>query len=205
MTENGTLFVICAPSGGGKTSLIKGILDTVSGIEVSISHTTRPIRPKEQEGQHYFFVTSETFDEMVSEDAFIEHAEVYEHAYGTSKQQISDRLARGVDVLLDIDWQGAKQISSFFHDVVTIFILPPSLESLKQRLSSRGQDAEQTIARRMLKAQAEMSHYDEFDYLVINDEFEQALSEISKIVISGRLKRVKQQQKHAKLLSKLLA
>ena len=204
MNASGTLYVVCAPSGGGKTSLIKALLEKTPNLEVSTSHTTRSQRPNEVEGQHYYFVTPNVFEEMVAQQQFIEHAEVFGRHYGTAKTQLQQRLQAGSDVILDIDWQGARQISVFFQKVVKIFILPPSLEILQQRLSQRAQDPQDTIAHRMAKAQGEIAHFDEFDYLVVNDDFERALADFCAIIRSERLRLSEQRVKHGELLSKLL-
>lgn len=203
--SKGQLFVVAAPSGGGKTSLVKTLLHNLEDMCVSVSHTTRPMRPGEKDGQDYFFVDESTFLDMVSASAFIEHAKVFQHYYGTSVAQIQERLEAGCDVLLDIDWQGAEQIRRLFKDSVSIFILPPSLEVLEQRLTARNQDDETVIRHRMQQANAEMQHYPEFDYLVINDDFAQATEELQAIVLSHRLKLSRQVQKQQKLLSFLLA
>ena len=202
--EQGTLYIVAAPSGGGKTSLVKALVEGMTDIAISVSHTTRSKRPGEVDGVDYFFIEPNEFQQMIDEHAFIEHAQVFNHYYGTSKSQIEDRLRRGVDVLLDIDWQGAQQIKQVFHDTVGIFIVPPSLEALKQRLQSRKQDNEQVILERMQQAQDELSHYPEFDYLIVNDDFYCASSELKAIVIAHRLRMTRQIEKQRKLLSFLL-
>lgn len=201
----GNLYIVAAPSGGGKTSLVRKLVGTVDSIEISISHTTREMRPGEKNGFDYFFVNEEEFVDMVNENAFIEHARVFNHLYGTSEAQIKERLAHGIDVVLDIDWQGAEQIRYAFPDAVSIFIIPPSLEELKLRLMNRRQDKDEIISERMKKAQDELSHYPEFDYLIVNDNFEHAASELIAIVIANRLRMEKQVNKQAKLLSFLLS
>ena len=198
------LFIVAAPSGGGKTSLVKNLIESLDDIEVSISHTTRSKRKSERDGVDYFFISDAEFIEMISDNAFIEHAKVFEHLYGTSAQQINERLEKGIDVVLDIDWQGAEQIRHLFKDAVSIFIVPPSLEVLRERLLKRGRDNESIIGDRMHKAQDEMSHYPEFDYLVVNDEFEQAALELKAIVVANRLQMERQVKKQSKLLSFLL-
>lgn len=203
--NQGNLYIVAAPSGGGKTSLVKALVSCLSHIEVSISHTTRAIRPGEIEGIHYFFISQEKFIDMLNNNEFVEHAKVYDKLYGTSVAQIDNRLKQGIDVVLDIDWQGSQQIKRLFPQAVNIFILPPSLEALKERLHARGQDKPEIIAERMEKAQLEMSHYGEFDYLIINDDFEQAASDLQAIVRANRLKTDKQSSKNAKLLSFLLS
>ncbi|WP_133131426.1 guanylate kinase [Legionella yabuuchiae] len=200
----GSLFIVAAPSGGGKTSLVKKLVEELEKIEVSISHTTRLQRPGETHGVDYFFIDQSTFNQMIEEQAFIEHAHVFEHSYGTSKTQIQDRLRAGIDVVLDIDWQGAKQIKSQYKDAVGIFIIPPSLDALKQRLFNRKQDKQTVIDARMNKAKDELSHYDEFDYLIVNDEFKNAANELKSIVIAHRLRIERQSIQQRKLLSLLL-
>ncbi|MGQ3892220.1 guanylate kinase [Legionella sp. CNM-4043-24] len=201
---NGTLYIVAAPSGGGKTSLIRELLSSVEGIEVSVSHTTRSPRPGEQDGEDYFFVDEATFVDMISQNAFIEHAQVFGQYYGTSIAQIKNRLAAGIDVVLDIDWQGAQQIRHLFSDATSIFILPPDRQVLRQRLQNRGQDDEAVINARMQQARDEMSHYAEFDYLLVNDDFSRAALELQSIVVANRLKTERQSAKIGKLLSLLL-
>ncbi|KTD50183.1 guanylate kinase [Legionella quinlivanii] len=201
----GNLFIVAAPSGGGKTSLVKELVNSMPDIEVSVSHTTRSMRPAEKNGVDYFFVSESEFLRMINDSAFIEYARVFNHYYGTSVAQIKDRLAAGIDVVLDIDWQGAQQIRRLFPGSVSIFIIPPSLEILKQRLQNRKQDNEAVIGSRMLQAQEELSHYSEFDYLIVNDSFEVASAELRSIVLANRLNIQRQSVKIAKLLSFLLA
>lgn len=201
----GILYTVAAPSGGGKTSLVRKLIETLTGIEVSISHTTRAMRPGETDGVDYFFVNQDQFMTMVNENAFIEHARVFDNLYGTSVEQISKRLAEGTDIVLDIDWQGAAQIRRLFPDSLSVFIIPPSLDALKQRLRNRGQDDDDVINERMIKAQDEMSHYPEFDFLIVNDEFENAATELRSIVIANRLRMARQVNKQSKLLSFLMA
>lgn len=201
----GNLYIVAAPSGGGKTSLVKNLVDTLGTIEVSISHTTRSMRPGEQNGVDYFFVDEKEFLCMVNDNAFIEHAQVFKALYGTSVEQVSLRLAQGIDVVLDIDWQGAEQIRRSFPQAVSVFIVPPSLDVLKQRLMNRAQDNEAVIRDRMIKAQDELSHYPEFDYLIVNDDFEVAALELRSIVMANRLLMAVQVNKQSKLLSFLLS
>ncbi len=200
----GTLYIVAAPSGAGKTSLVQALLEGLPGIEVSISYTTRPARPGEQEGVNYHFVDPPTFRRMISEGAFLEHAEVFGNHYGTARANILERLRQGVDVILEIDWQGARQVRRALPEAVGIFILPPSREVLEQRLRSRGQDSSSTIERRMRDAVNEISHYSEFDYLVVNDSFDDALADLRSIVQARRLRRAVQQQRLAPLLEQLL-
>ncbi len=203
--DTGTLYIFSAPSGAGKTSLVKALLTEMDGIEVSVSHTTRAMRPGEQDGVDYHFISKDEFENMVEADAFLEHAQVFDNFYGTARSSIDARLAAGADVILEIDWQGARQVRAWKTDAVSVFILPPSREALEERLRGRGQDSEEIIARRMRDAVSEMSHYDEFDYLVINDRFEVALQELAAIVTAERLRVVAQKARHAAILTALLA
>jgi len=201
----GTLFIVAAPSGGGKTSLVKKLINDIEAVQVSVSHTTREKRPGEVAGVDYFFVQENEFLRMVKEGAFVEHAHVFNHFYGTSIAQIHDRLRAGIDVVLDIDWQGAQQIKQAFTNAVSIFVIPPSLHILKQRLQARQQDDDQVISSRMHRAQDELSHYPEFDYLIVNDDFATAAGELQAIVIAHRLRMIRQAEKQGKLLSFLLS
>ena len=178
----GNLFIIAAPSGCGKTSLVKALLKNSSNLCVSVSHTTRQSRPDEVNGINYHFVSVNKFKEMINENAFVEHAEVFENLYGSSRQLINDNLENNKDVILEIDWQGARQVKLNMPKVVSIFILPPSKDALLIRLQGRGQDDNQTIMKRMTDAKNQMSHFDEFDYLVINDNFDVALSNLESII-----------------------
>lgn len=204
MSSEGTLYVIAAPSGCGKTSLVHALVDGEDDIEISVSHTTRPPRPGEKDGVDYNFVDEATFQKMIENKDFLEYAEVFGHHYGTSREWIMQTLEKGIDVILEIDWQGARQIGQLFHHVKPIFILPPSLETLRQRLESRKQDSEDVIEGRMQQAISEMSHYHEFRYLVINDDFDRALDDLLCIVRSERLKRHHQAPKLKDLLRHLL-
>ncbi|MGH9524158.1 MAG: guanylate kinase [Terriglobales bacterium] len=179
------LFVISAPSGAGKTSLVKALLDSHPNLVVSVSHTTRKPRAQELEGRDYHFVTPAQFHRLVDEGAFLEHASVFDNFYGTGREQIQDKLAAGKDVLLEIDWQGARQVRRAMAGCKSIFILPPSRAALERRLRERRTDTAETIARRLADAAADMSHYDEFDYLVVNDRFEQAAQELGAILDGG--------------------
>lgn len=201
----GNLFIVAAPSGGGKTSLVKKLVQELADIDVSVSHTTRDVRLNEVDGSDYFFIDEPEFQRMIDEDAFVEHARVFNHLYGTSVAQIKDRLRMGKDVVLDIDWQGAQQIKRLFADAVSVFIIPPSLEVLKQRLLDRQRDDMQVIKDRMQRAHDELSHYDEFDYLIVNDDFEIAAAELQSIVITQRLRMSRQKLQQGKLLSFLLS
>ena len=193
-----------APSGAGKTSLIKALMEQDQRVEVSVSHTTRPQRPGEVEGVNYFFISTETFHEMREAGAFFEFAEVFGHFYGTSLTQLEARLSDGADVILEIDWQGAQQVRKLLPDSAWLFILPPSLEALKSRLQARGQDAEDTIDLRMRAARDEMSHWDEADYLIINDQFDVALEALQALVRSLRLRTGQQQSALQDLIEDLL-
>lgn len=201
----GNLFIVAAPSGGGKTSLVKKLVEDMVNIEISVSHTTRDIRAAEQNGIDYFFVDEAEFQRMINAHAFVEYAQVFNHFYGTSVVQIKDRLRAGIDVVLDIDWQGAQQIKQLFADAVSIFIIPPSLDILKQRLINRQRDNEQVISQRMQQARDELSHYHDFDYLIVNDDFVNAASELQAIVTAYRLRMARQSVQQRKLLSFLLA
>ncbi|MBX2808760.1 MAG: guanylate kinase [Cellvibrionaceae bacterium] len=205
MKQGGTLYTLSAPSGGGKTSLVKALLSRDAQIRVSISHTTRGRRPGEKDGEDYYFVDRDTFAGMLNDDAFLEHAQVFQNFYGTSKQWVEKTLAAGIDVILEIDWQGAQQVRRLMPDTQGVFILPPSRKVLEQRLRQRGQDGDEVIQRRMQEAINEMSHYVEADWLIINEDFEQALSELQSIVFARRLRLLKQQAQHRALLQDLLS
>ncbi len=207
MMIQGTLYIVSAPSGAGKSSLIQALLKTqpLYDTQVSISHTTRAMRPGETHGQHYFFVPVAEFERMIAEDAFLEYARVFDNYYGTSRDAIQQVLATGVDVFLDIDWQGAQQIRAKMPDARSIFILPPSKEELDRRLRGRGQDSEEVIARRMAQAVAEMTHFAEYDYLIVNDDFNTALLDLKTIIRAERLRLERQKLRHDALISKLLA
>ena len=203
-TYPGNLYIVAAPSGGGKTSLVRQLIASLDKIEVSISHTTRPMRSGEKNGVDYFFVSENDFLQMVNDNAFIEHARVFNYLYGTSTAQITHRLQQGIDIVLDIDWQGAEQIRRLFPKAVSIFIVPPSIDALKQRLLNRRRDDHDVVSERMIKAQDELSHYPEFDYLIVNDNFEHASAELIAIVTAHRLQMEVQVKKQEKLLSFLL-
>ena len=206
MTENatGTLYIFSAPSGAGKTSLVTALVDSTEDIKVSVSHTTRAMRPGEVDAVDYHFVDKSDYQVMVDAGAFLEHAKVFDNFYGTARASIEDRLSQGIDVILEIDWQGAQQVRKLMVDAVSVFILPPSREALEERLRGRGQDSDEIIARRMRDAESEMSHYAEFDYLIINDDFEVALGDLKSIVQARRLRIEAQQQRQAGLLAQIL-
>ncbi|CAC9547271.1 Guanylate kinase (EC 2.7.4.8) [uncultured Gammaproteobacteria bacterium] len=198
------LFIIAAPSGCGKTSLVKALIEKTQNLCVSVSHTTRTARSGETHGKNYFFVSKDAFDEINDSDGFIESACVFDNYYGSAKQTVKDLLAAGQDVILEIDWQGARQVEKSFPNITSIFIIPPSIEALRARLTGRGQDDTSIIERRMQDAVSEMQHYNEFDYLVINDDFETALNDLSNIIHSQRLDTEQQFSKHQVLLETLI-
>jgi len=206
VTTPGNLFILSAPSGAGKSSLISALLkqESTRPMQVSVSHTTRSPRPGEVNAEHYHFVSVEHFKKLIEQNAFYEYAEVFGNYYGTSEAAIDAQLAQGIDVFLDIDWQGAQQVRMKNPSVTTIFISPPSKEELENRLRGRGQDSEDVIANRMAQAQAECSHCQEFDYILINDSFELALNDLTTIVKNQRLKRSQQVIQHKDLLTGLI-
>ncbi len=201
----GQLYIVSAPSGAGKTSLVQALVSAEQGIIPSISYTTRPMRPTEQDGVDYRFVEPEVFEQMAADGAFLEHARVFDHAYGTSRAWVEERLAQGIDVVLDIDWQGAGQVRKALRDCRSIFILPPSCAELELRLRARGGDAAEVIRRRMRAARDEIFHYAEYDYLIVNDEFERALADLRAIVRGSRLGIERQRVLRRCLLQDLLA
>lgn len=200
----GILYIVSAPSGAGKSSLVNALIKRLSYVFLSISHTTRPMRPGEEQGQHYHFVSHDDFQAMVAQGDFLEHAQVFDNYYGTSRSYVERELDKGHDVILEIDWQGAEQIRQAMPDSQSIFILPPSLDSLQERLEKRAQDSEEVIARRMRDAVSEMSHYDEYDYLIINDDFYKALDDLCSVFIAQRMRTSMQVRMQADLLSGLL-
>ncbi|MDQ8038314.1 MAG: guanylate kinase [Pedobacter sp.] len=202
---SGSLFVIAAASGTGKTSLVKALVESTPGVGVSISHTTRPMRPGETHGVNYHFTAREEFVRLIGEGAFLEHAEVFGNLYGTSKDWVVNELSQDRDVILEIDWQGALQVRRLLPEAVSIFILPPSLETLSHRLNSRGQDSAEVIAARLKEAQADIAHYAEFSYLVVNDDFDAALNDLQTIVRACRLTFRSQSVRQEALLQRLLA
>ncbi|WP_454906137.1 guanylate kinase [Aggregatibacter sp.] len=203
----GNLYIISAPSGAGKSSLISALLKRVNShkMMVSVSHTTRSPRPGEQEGVHYYFVSHNEFENLIEQNAFLEYAKVFGgNYYGTSLFAIEENLAKGIDVFLDIDWQGAQQIREKVPHVKSIFILPPSLNELENRLIGRGQDSAEVIADRMAKAISEISHYNEYDYVIVNDNFEQAQADLQAILRAERLTLAHQQRENQGLIDQLL-
>lgn len=203
----GTLYIVSAPSGAGKSSLIQALLKTqpLYDTQVSISHTTRAIRPGEKNGEHYYFITESKFQQMIEHNDFLEYACVFGNYYGTSRAVIEEIINSGVDVFLDIDWQGALHIRQKMPSARTIFILPPSKNELLRRLRGRGQDSEETINQRMTQAVAEIKHYNEYDYIIVNDDFNTALGDLQSIIRSERLRLERQIQRHNTLINKLLA
>lgn len=202
---HGQLYVISAPSGAGKTSLVAALLRQEPKVRVSVSHTTRAPRPGEQTGVHYHFVSQAEFAQRISEGDFLEHAQVFDNFYGTSQQAVEAILNDGLDVILEIDWQGAQQIRRMRPDMISIFIVPPSIDELRTRLTGRGQDSDEIINRRMTDAVNEMCHYSEFDYLVVNDAFDLALGELTTIFRAQRLRLHRQAAEHQQLLIALTA
>lgn len=205
MNHSGKLYIISAPSGAGKTSLVKQLVQSIENIRISVSHTTRQCRPGEIHGQDYFFVSVEDFQGLLQDNAFLEYAQVFDNYYGTSHHSVQQQLQNGLDVILEIDWQGAQQVRRLVPDSISIFVLPPSLEVLEQRLRNRAQDSEEIIQRRMRDAVAEMSHYPEFDYLIVNDDFECALQQLKNIIFAERLRLERQQALLQPLLDGLLS
>ena len=192
-TNKGVMFVLSSPSGAGKTSICKSLLKLDKNISLSISVTTRPIRQEEEEGQDYFFVNNETFDNMLKEGSFIEHAAVFGHNYGTLKKLVKEKLYNGEDLLFDIDWQGAQQLRSRMReDVVSVFILPPNKEELENRLKKRGQDTDEVMTERMASASGEITHWAEYDYVLVNKNLEDSVRNVHNILKAERLKRIRQ-------------
>lgn len=203
--HTGNLFILSAPSGAGKSSLYKALLKADDKVRISVSHTTRAPRTGEEHGREYYFVDHESFLDMIAEDAFFEHAQVFDNYYGTSKASIFSLLEQGLDVILEIDWQGARQVRQLYPNAIGIFILPPSLQALEERLKGRATDADDVIQRRMSKAVSEMSHYHEYDFVIVNEDFETALSEMSAIFTAMRTKTAVMQQKNGNLINDLLS
>jgi guanylate kinase len=203
-TMRGTLFIVAAPSGAGKSSIVNACLARDPNICLSISFTSRAPRPGERHAEHYHFIDADEFQRMVAQGDFFEHALVHGDWKGTAKQSVEPQLASGKDVLLEIDWQGAQQVQKQVPDAVSIFILPPSRDALEQRMRVRGQDSEATIQRRLAAAREEMSHYDEFDYVIVNEDFGTAVAEMCAIFVASRLRRPMQQDRHRSLIAALL-
>ena len=202
---SGTLYIISAPSGAGKTSLVKALVESVDDIRVSVSHTTRPMRPGEIDGVNYNFADTASFEQMVADDVFLEHAQVFDNYYGTSREWVEQQLREGIDVILEIDWQGAEQVRPRMPGCVAVFILPPSRDELIRRLRDRGQDSEEVIQRRFRDAVTDMSHYTEYDYVVINDGFDEALTDLAAIMRARRQRREVQKARQDELISSLLS
>ncbi|ENX24949.1 MULTISPECIES: guanylate kinase [Acinetobacter] len=201
---SGLLFVVSAASGTGKTSLVKALLERVNNLHVSVSHTTRGQRPGELDGVHYHFSNKEDFLNLVNEGGFIEYAEVFGNYYGTAQATVKEQLAKGHDVLLEIDWQGAQQVRRLFPESKQIFILPPSQFDLRERLSNRGTDAVDVIEHRLSCAVEDMQQYSNFDYIIINDDFNKALHDLEAVIIANRLTLSQQANRHEKLIQKLI-
>lgn len=202
--KRATLFIVSAPSGAGKTSLLRSLAEELNNFAISVSTTTRPMREGEIDGVHYHFASREQFQASIAAGEFLEHAEVFGNYYGTSIKTVDKALSEGTDLVLEIDWQGAQQIRERLPDSVGIFILPPSRDTLQSRLDGRGQDDADVIAERMSQAISEISHYDEYDYVVINDDFDTAKEELRAIITASRLTLAKQQLRHQNLIDDLL-
>ena len=203
MIDKGNLYVIAAPSGTGKTTLVKALIDSMPKITVSVSHTTRPKRSNETHGINYYFVDKAEFARMIANEDFFEHAIIFNHHYGTSKRWVEDTLAKGIDVILEIDWQGHQQIKRLFLHAIGIFILPPSLADIENRLIKRNQDHPEIIKQRLTDAKETIAHINEFEYVVVNDDFDQALADLTIIVKSGRLLKNRQVIKFENLINDL--
>jgi len=201
----GSLFIVTAPSGAGKTSLVKALVEKTAGLQVSVSYTTRKPRPGEQDDVHYHFVDVPGFERMIAQGVFLEHAKVFENYYGTSREKVAEKLQHGVDLILEIDWQGAQQVRKYFSNAVGIFVLPPSRAVLEQRLRNRKTDSDEVINRRLRDAVSDMSHYAEFEFVVVNDDFETALLDLQALVAAQKLRLSASQHRLAPLLADLLA
>ncbi len=201
--NTGTLYIISAPSGAGKTSMISKLLETLNDAEMAVSHTTRPARKGETDGEHYHFISADEFLNDVHEDKFLEHANVFGNHYGTSKKAVNTLLEKGVDVILEIDWQGASQVRDLMPEVLSIFILPPSKKELERRLRGRGTDSDEVIAKRLGQSCDDIKHYNEFDYVVINDDFDVSVEQLASIFYANRFTLKKQQQRNKALLDDL--
>lgn len=198
--QTGNLYVIAAPSGTGKTSLVKKLTESMPQTTVSISHTTRSKRPAEIHGINYYFISEEEFNRMIKAGEFLEHAKVFNYRYGTSRKWVEDTLAKGTDVILEIDWQGCQQIKKLYPQCISIFILPPSLQALQERLQTRNQDPPEIIQQRLQDAKETVSHVPEYDFLVVNDNFEHALDDLKSILTAGRLVQKRQSQRFGQLI-----
>ncbi|GGY04250.1 guanylate kinase [Litchfieldella qijiaojingensis] len=203
--SHGTLFIVSAPSGAGKTSLVRALLERLDGIQVSVSHTTRPQRDGEADGVNYHFVDVSAFERMIERGDFFEHARVFDNYYGTSRPAVQALLAAGTDVILEIDWQGARQVRAQVPEAESIFILPPSRATLRERLASRGTDDDTVIERRMRDAISEMSHFDEYRHVIINDDFATALAELEGLVRASRSRLERVRERHGSLIEALLS
>ncbi|SBS24827.1 Guanylate kinase [Marinomonas spartinae] len=203
--HTGNLFILSAPSGAGKSSLYKALLKADDKVRISVSHTTRAPRTGEEHGREYYFTSVEEFNAMIDQDVFFEHAQVFDNFYGTSKHAIFDMLKQGLDVILEIDWQGARQVRNLYPNAIGLFILPPSLNALEERLKGRGTDSEEVISRRMSKAVNEMSHYQEYDFVIVNDDFDSALATMQAIFVAMRAKTRLIEQKNGNLINDLLS
>ncbi|MBZ0091908.1 MAG: guanylate kinase [Sulfuricellaceae bacterium] len=202
--NQGKLFIVCAPSGAGKTSLVRALLEKDTQVMLSISYTTRAMRPGEADGRDYHFVSREQFIAMLERSEFVESAEVYGNLYGTSQIWLNEAMQQGSDIILEIDWQGAAAVRKIFPDAVGLFILPPSLDALKTRLRGRGQDSDEVIERRLAAAREDISHLNEFDYVIINNEFDIALADLQAIFRAERLRLARQTARHRNLISELI-
>lgn len=203
MDDLGDLYVVAAPSGTGKTSLVKALVASLPNIVVSISHTTRPRRPNEMHGVNYYFISKKEFLSSIAQEAFLEHAVVFGHYYGTSRQWVDEMLAKGIDVVLEIDWQGHQQVKHVFPHAIGIFVLPPSVTALHERLCKRNQDHPEVIKERLQDVKQAVSHLPEFTYVVVNDEFDRALADLQTIILAGRLQKRRQALKLSQLIKAL--
>jgi guanylate kinase len=201
----GTLYIVSAPSGAGKTSLVRQLIGQVSDLVLSVSHTTRENRNGESDGIDYHFISTGAFVEMINNAEFLEHAQVFGHYYGTSEAWVKNQLKTGLDVILEIDWQGATQVRRLMPEACSIFILPPSRAILEERLRNRGRDSDEVIAQRLAEAKEEMSHYSEANYLIINDDFDAALAQLKSVLMANRTKIGPQAESHSKIISELLS
>lgn len=204
MTDLGNLYVIAAPSGTGKTTLVAALIESLPKITVSVSHTTRSKRPNERHGINYYFVDDHQFQQLIDQNDFLEHAQIFNYHYGTSKRWVEETLAKGIDVILEIDWQGYLQIKKRFPEVIGIFILPPSLEILRERLIKRDQDHPEIIKKRLADAKETVAHIEDFDYVIVNDDFMQALNDLKIIVEAVRLKKNCQVRRYEKMIADLI-